>query len=140
MGNDIARSYLYDQTSKDINIMRMFTIIKVNESEQEKKMIRGTKIVLRPIKDEDWPIIEQWGTDRESLWGAYQRFQLDHIPLLHQVYQRTGLLSRESGLLLLETSQDQEIVGFVRYSLIPFPDADLPYPEIGGTFRSLSSS
>lgn len=94
-------------------------------------MIKGTKIVLRPIKDEDWTTIEQWGRDRDALWGPFQRFQLDHIPLLRQAYQKTGLITRDSGFLLVETTQEQEIVGYVRYSQIPYPDADMPYPEIG---------
>jgi RimJ/RimL family protein N-acetyltransferase len=94
-------------------------------------MIRGERIVLRPIQDQDWPAIEEWGQKREALWGPYQRFQLDHVALLRQAYQQTGLLSRDSGLLLVETVQGQEVIGFVRYSMIPFPDADMPYPEIG---------
>jgi RimJ/RimL family protein N-acetyltransferase len=94
-------------------------------------MIKGSFIVLRPIQDKDWPTIEEWGQDQDALWGPYQRFQMDHIPLLRQAYQQTGLLKRESGFLLIETIQDQEVVGFVRYSMIPFPDADMPYPEIG---------
>lgn len=94
-------------------------------------MIKGIKIVLRPIKDEDWPIIEQWGSDQDALRGAFQCFQLDHVPQLHQAYQQPELLTRASGLLLAETLQDQEIVGYVQYSQIPYPDADMPYPEIG---------
>ena len=94
-------------------------------------MIKGDRIVLRPIQDKDWSTIEEWGRDQDALWGPYQRFQMDHIPLLRQAYQQAGLLKRESGFLLIETIQDQEVTGFVRYSLIPFPDADMPYPEIG---------
>ncbi len=94
-------------------------------------MIRGTRIALRPVQDADWPTVEEWGRDQDALWGPYQRFQLDHLPLLHQVYQQTGLLKRESGFLLIETIQEREVIGFVRYTLIPFPDADMPCPEIG---------
>jgi len=94
-------------------------------------MIKGTNIVLRPIEEKDWSIIEQWGKDRDALWGPFQRFQLDHVPLLRQAYQQMGLLTRDSGFLLLETLQDKEIVGFVRYSQITYPDSDTPYPEIG---------
>jgi len=94
-------------------------------------MIKGARILLRPVQDKDWPTIEDWGRDKDALWGSYQRFQLDHLPLLRQAYQETGLLKRESGFLLVETIQDQEVIGFVRYSLIPFPDADMSYPEIG---------
>jgi RimJ/RimL family protein N-acetyltransferase len=95
------------------------------------EMIKGKNILLRPIEDEDWTIIKQWGKDRNLLWGPYQRFQLDHVPLLRQAYQQMGLLSRESGFLLVETIQNQEIVGYVRYAQIAYPDADSPYPEIG---------
>lgn len=94
-------------------------------------MIKGSHIVLRPIQDKDWPIVEEWGQSREALWGAFQRFQMDHVPLLRQAYQQTGLLKRESGLLLIETLEDQQVIGYVRYTLIPYPDSDLPHPEIG---------
>ena len=94
-------------------------------------MIRGTRVSLRAIQDQDWPIVESWGQHREALWGPFQRFQLDHVPMLRQAFQATGLLKRESGVLLIEINEDKRIVGFVRYTLLPFPDADLPYPEIG---------
>lgn len=94
-------------------------------------MITGKNIRLRPIQDADWPILEAWGRDPDALWGPYQRFQLDHLPQLRQAYQAMGLLSREAGFLLAETLAEHQVVGFVRYSHIPFPDADLPVPEIG---------
>jgi aminoglycoside 6'-N-acetyltransferase len=53
------------------------------------------------------------------------------VPLLREAYQKTGLLSRDSGFLLIETRQDQRVIGFVRYTLLQVPDADLPHPEIG---------
>ena len=94
-------------------------------------MIKGKRIILRPVQDEDWVTIEEWGQDQDALWGSFQRFQLDHLPLLRQAYQQMNLLTRESGLLLIETIQDQEVIGYMRYTLIPYPDADMPYPEIG---------
>lgn len=94
-------------------------------------MIEGTHIRLRPVRDEDWPLFERWSQSRDALWGPFQRFQMDHLPLLRQAYRQTGLLARESGFLLVETTADQRVVGFVRYTLIKFPDADLPHPEIG---------
>lgn len=96
-----------------------------------KNMIKGTNIALRPVQEEDWPILEAWGQDRMALWGRFQRFQLDHLPQLRQAYQKTGLLSRESGFLLIETVPPRNVVGFVRYTLMPYPDADMPHPEIG---------
>ena len=43
-----------------------------------------------------WRLIyhEDWGRDQGAFWGPYQRFQLDHVPLLRQAYQQMGLLSR----------------------------------------------
>jgi RimJ/RimL family protein N-acetyltransferase len=94
-------------------------------------MIKGANVLLHPIQADDWCIIEEWGSDPDALWGPFQRFQLDHVPLLRQAYQKMGLLTRESGFLLVETIQDQEVIGYVRYTLIPYPDADMPHPEIG---------
>jgi aminoglycoside 6'-N-acetyltransferase len=94
-------------------------------------MIQGNRVLLRPVQDEDWPLFEEWGKRREGLWGPFQRFQLDHLPLLREAYQHTGLLKRESGVLLLETLEGQRVIGYVRYTMLQFPDADSPYPEIG---------
>ena len=94
-------------------------------------MLKGSLVLLRPIQDRDWPVIEAWGHDRDALWGPFQRFQLDHLPLLRQAYQHTELLRRDGGLLLVETLASGQVVGFVRYSLTPYPDADIPCPEIG---------
>jgi RimJ/RimL family protein N-acetyltransferase len=94
-------------------------------------MIEGNRILLRPIQEEDWPRFEEWGKSREALWGPFQRFQMDHVPLLREAYQQTGLLKRESGLLLVETIKDEQVIGYVRYTLLHVPDADLPHPEIG---------
>lgn len=94
-------------------------------------MLKTTRILLRPIRDDDWSVIAEWAQSREALWGPFQRFQLDRLRLLREAYLQTGLLKRESGFLLIETIEDQRVIGFVRYTLIDFPDADLPYPEIG---------
>ena len=69
-------------------------------------MINGTHIRFRPLHREDWETFEKWGETRESLWGAYQRFQLDHLPLLRQAFQQNGLLSRQAGFLLIEKIDD----------------------------------
>ena len=94
-------------------------------------MLKGTSILLRPFKEEDLQQFQTWGQDRERLWGSYQRFQLDHVPQLIAAYQHTKLLSRESGFFIIETKTDSRIVGFVRYNMTHFPDADIPYPDIG---------
>jgi aminoglycoside 6'-N-acetyltransferase len=50
-----------------------------------------------------------------------------------------GLLSRQSGFLLIERLEDGQGIGFVRYSLIAYPDADNPIPEIGFGIPDLSA-
>jgi RimJ/RimL family protein N-acetyltransferase len=102
-------------------------------------MIKGSNVLLRPIQDEDWSTIEAWGKDQNALWGPFQRFQLDHVPQLRQAYQKMGLLTRETGFLLIVIIETQEIIGFVRYTLISFPDADTPYPEIGFGIPEISA-
>jgi RimJ/RimL family protein N-acetyltransferase len=94
-------------------------------------MIEGNRVLLRPIREEDWPKFEEWGKSRDALWGPFQRFQMDHLPLLREAFQKTGLLTRESGFLLIETIEEQQPVGYVRYTMLGLPDADLPYPEVG---------
>ena len=94
-------------------------------------MISGKLVRLRPIRDDDWATIEAWGQDRDGLWGPFQRFQMDHLPKLREAYQHTGLLKRDGGFLLVEELVEPRPVGFVRYTMLSFPDADLPYPEIG---------
>ncbi len=102
-------------------------------------MIKGLNIQLHPIQDEDWAVIDAWGKDRNALWGLYQRFQLTHLPQFRQAYQKTALLTREVGFLLIETIPTKEIIGFVRYTLIPYPDANNPCPEIGFGIPKLSA-
>lgn len=102
-------------------------------------MIKGSNLLLRPIQEEDWSVIEAWGKDQNAFWGPFQRFQLDHVPQLRQAYQKMGLLTRQAGFLLIEIMQTQEIIGFVRYTLISYPDADTPYPEIGFGIPEISA-
>ena len=94
-------------------------------------VIEGPRVRLRPVRDGDWSLLERWGSHRDGLWGPYQRFQLDHVPQLKRAASERGLLGREFGLLLIETRSDERAVGFVRYTLSTFPDADCPCPDIG---------
>lgn len=94
-------------------------------------MIEGKKVNLRPMSDLDWELFEKWGQNRLALWGPYQRFQLDHLPQLRQAFQQTGLLTRQTGFLMIDRISDGRPIGFVRYTLISFPDADFTHPEIG---------
>ena len=94
-------------------------------------MIKGERVTLRRIRDDDWPQLEAWADDPDALWGPFQRFQLETARALREAYDKTGLLSRESGLLIVEAPPDGEPVGVVRYTLHPLADPDMPTPEIG---------
>lgn len=94
-------------------------------------MITGSHVRLRPVREEDWLLFEKWGQEREALWGSYQRHQMDHLPALRQAFQEGGLLSRDFGFLLIETLAEEQVVGFIRYTLIRFPDTDFPHLEVG---------
>jgi RimJ/RimL family protein N-acetyltransferase len=94
-------------------------------------LLVGRKIRLRPVHDEDLATFERWGRSRAGLWGPFQRYQLDHVRRLQEAYARTGLLDRAGAVLLIETLDDGRVVGFVRYTLTAYPDADCPWPDIG---------
>lgn len=94
-------------------------------------MLEDEAIRLRPVRDEDWPTIERWASTRSSLWGPFQRHQLDNLPAIRDVYRRTGLLSRQGALLIIEPLTDPRPVGFVRYALQAYPDEDYPCADIG---------
>ena len=94
-------------------------------------MLRGDAVVLRSIRDGDWPQIEAWAEDSDALWGPFQRFQIDSVRALKEAYEKTKLLSRESVCLIIETVDGNRPVGIVRYTLHPMADPDMPTPEIG---------
>jgi len=94
-------------------------------------MIKGERVTLRRLRDDDWPRLEAWAEDPEALWGPFQRFQLETARALKDAYDKTGLFTRESGLLMVEPAGGGEPVGVVRYTLHPLIDPDMPTPEIG---------
>lgn len=93
-------------------------------------MIDNGVIRLRPVRAGDWEMIESWAGEHD-LWGPFQRVQPEHVSLLRAAFEKNGLVSRESALLLVEVLDGGQVVGFVRFALAPFPDADNPQPEIG---------
>ncbi len=94
-------------------------------------MIVGERVRLRPITEGDWETLERWAASREGLWGPFQRFQLDHVARLREAFEAGAMLSRSAGFLIVELNADGRPIGFVRYGLTTFPDADLPHPEVG---------
>jgi RimJ/RimL family protein N-acetyltransferase len=94
-------------------------------------MLKGKRITLRGITDQDWKHIEEWAQEPDALFGPYQRFQIDLLTELREGYEKTRLLTRDSAFLIIEITDDKRSIGVVRYRPLPLPDQDLPVPEIG---------
>jgi RimJ/RimL family protein N-acetyltransferase len=94
-------------------------------------MIKGKSVLLRPLRDEDMPLLEGWACNRETLAGPYLRYQLDHLTGFREGYRQDGLLTRQRGILLIEREDDACPVGIVSYKLAEFVDDDAPHPAIG---------
>jgi [ribosomal protein S5]-alanine N-acetyltransferase len=94
-------------------------------------MLKGTRIILRGVTDEDWKQIEEWAQDPDALSGPYQRFQVDLLPELKEAYKKSGLLTHDAAFLIIETLDDKRAIGVVRYRPLALPEHDLPVPEIG---------
>jgi RimJ/RimL family protein N-acetyltransferase len=94
-------------------------------------MLRGKRVIVRPVRADDLPTLGAWSTDPEMIVGPFQRFQLEHGRLLANTYAQTGLITRENGFLLVELVGEQKAIGYVRYSTGPFPDPDVPAIDIG---------
>ncbi len=94
-------------------------------------MLNGKRVTLRRVTDDDWKQIEMWAQDRGALFGPHQRFQVELLSELKEAYRKTGLLSRDSAVLIIEVVDGKRPIGIVRYRPLPFPDTDLPVPEVG---------
>jgi aminoglycoside 6'-N-acetyltransferase len=94
-------------------------------------MLRGERVIVRPMKDEDVPILAAWTADVGKTTGDYQRYQLEHGRMLTTLYAQNGLISRESGFLIIELAAEQKPIGFVRYTAGHFPDPDIANIDVG---------
>jgi RimJ/RimL family protein N-acetyltransferase len=89
-------------------------------------MLNGKKVTLRRVTDDDWKQIEVWAQDRDALFGAHQRFQVELLSELKEAYRKTGLLSRESAVLIIEVVDGKRAIGVVRYRPLAFPETADP--------------
>ncbi len=94
-------------------------------------MLNGQRVIVRPLQDQDVPVLAAWAADPAKASGEYQRFQLEHARLLAGQYAQNGLLSRDGAFLIVELAQEHLPIGFVRYSSSHFPDPDVPGIDIG---------
>ena len=94
-------------------------------------MLRGKRIVVRPMRDEDVPVVAAWAADPAKASGDFQRFQLEHGRLLTGMYAQGGLIGRDSGFMIVELVAQRKQIGFVRYNTGQFPDPDIASVDIG---------
>jgi len=94
-------------------------------------MLRGKRVVVRPVSDADVPLLAAWAADPGKASGSFQRFQLEHGRLLTGLYAQGGLIARDSGFLIAELEAEQKAIGFVRYNSSQFPDPDIAGMDIG---------
>ena len=94
-------------------------------------MLKGKRVTLRRVTDEDWKQIEAWADDRDALCGPNLRFQPELLSRLKEGYEKTRLFTREKACLIIETVEGKRPIGIATYAPLAFPDQDLPVPEIG---------
>jgi aminoglycoside 6'-N-acetyltransferase len=94
-------------------------------------MIDGKRVLLRRVGENDWPQLEAWIDDPEALWGPFQRFQPDMLGALKQAHTGTGLLTSESGMLVVQEKVSSKPIGVVRFGNRPMIAGDPPMLDIG---------
>jgi RimJ/RimL family protein N-acetyltransferase len=77
-------------------------------------MLHGAKIYLRPVRQDDLPLLAARTNDQAFLTG-FNFFALHQPTGLEKRFQENGLLSHEHGTLLVVTREDDQIVGDVDY-------------------------
>lgn len=79
-------------------------------------MLRGEKIYLRPLSQNDLPLFHAWANDLE-FQSEFNFFGLQREKYLESGFQENGLLGSQHGMLAVVTNEDQ-VVGDVSYRQI----------------------
>jgi len=94
-------------------------------------MLKGEAVALRLVRDDDLPLLERWMADPAAAAGSYQRYQLEHGRALTHLFHQNGLVTRDSGFLIIQLLAEDKPIGFVRYATQDFPDPDVLSMDIG---------
>lgn len=68
----------------------------------KKAMIKGSKILLRPVAQDDLPVMEAWAADPAAA-GEFNDFGLHGHTSFQQGFDQTGMLDERHGTLLVAT-------------------------------------
>lgn len=93
-------------------------------------MLTGKRVRLRPFRDEELSLIEGWVENREEAIGAYQPYLLGQGAMIRKALQGNPDPSRDGGLLAIEIDGGQ-VIGFVRYSMLPLVRDSVEFYDIG---------
>lgn len=82
-------------------------------------MLHGEKIYLRPVRQDDLPILAARANDIAYL-TEFNFFGLHQHNHLEKHFQEDGLLSQEHGTLVVVTYESEQIVGDISYRLVRY--------------------
>lgn len=82
-------------------------------------MLHGEKIYLRPVRQDDLPILVAWANDIAYL-TEFNFFGLHQHNGLEKHFQEDGLLSHEHGTLVVVTCDSDQVVGDVSYRRVRY--------------------
>ena len=82
-------------------------------------MLHGKKIYLRPVRQDDLPILAARANDLAFL-TEFNFFGLHQHHGLEKDFQQNGLLSQEYGTLLVVTCESEQVVGDVSYRQVRY--------------------
>jgi RimJ/RimL family protein N-acetyltransferase len=86
-------------------------------------MLHGEKIYLRPVRQDDLPILAARANDL-AFQTEFNFFGLQHNGL-EKHFQEDGLLSRVHGTLLVVACESEQIVGDVSYRQVRYGPGDM---------------
>jgi len=82
-------------------------------------MLHGEKIYLRPVRQDDLPILAARANDIAFL-SEFNFFGLHQHNSLEKYFQENGLLSQEHGTLVVVTCDSDQVVGDVSYRQVRY--------------------
>ena len=82
-------------------------------------MIRGEKVYLRVVTEADLPLLSVWLNDVDFN-SEYNSFGLQQANTIEKQFAENGLISSQHGRLLIVTSNNDDIIGFVSYHQVRY--------------------
>jgi RimJ/RimL family protein N-acetyltransferase len=81
-------------------------------------MIKGERIVLRPVERDDLPTLQSWTNDEDAN-GSYNMFGLEGRQGMERGFGETGLIDERHGMLVVATLAG-ELAGTMSYHQVKY--------------------